>query len=158
MLDTAQVKRSGSGYQIVAPYTAHQLTMIYKFLAPEPEGRGFFDNFVLDNSRHSAYLQLDENAKNEKMKMVTDVFLFDLWSLMIPTLAEVCGCNRNWILFERDTLKSTEMLDPDSIEISKNIFYKMASQLIGEVRRINGDIPVVSNNFVLMNNGPRVVP
>ena len=156
MYDAKQVVKTRDGYRIITPYNSRQLDMIYRFLAPKPEGRGYFDNFVLNNRQRNAYWQLDESAQSEKM--VTDPFLFDLWYLMTLTLAEVCGVNRNWILFDEETPKSEVLLDPNSIEISKEIFDQMASQLIGIVRRINKDIPVVSNNFILLNNGPRVIP
>ena len=154
MLDQAQVERTGNGYRIITPYTPKQLTMIYSFLAPEPEGRGYFDNFVINNSLHSTYWQLSASAQIEKM--ITEPLLFDLWYLMTMTLVEVCGCNRNWILFEKDTPKSTELIDFNSVELNKQTFDQMASQLIEIIHRVNNDIPVISNNVVL-TNGPRVV-
>jgi hypothetical protein len=154
MLDQAQVERTGNGYRIITPYTSEQLTMIYNFLAPEPKGRGYFDNFVINNSHHSTYWQLSASAQIEDM--ITEPLLFDLWYLMTMTLVEVCGCNRNWILFEKDTPKSTELIDFNSVELNKQTFDQMASQLIEIIHRVNNDIPVISNNVVL-TNGPRVV-
>ena len=156
LFNPAQVRRTGSGYQIIAPFTERQIAMLYSFLAPEPDGRGFFDNFVLDNSRRNAYQQLSEDGQSEKT--VNAPLLFDLWYLLTLTLGEVCGHNRNWILFHTNAPKSTELLDPNSIEISRSVFDEMACQLIGVIRRTNREIPIVSNNFVLMNNGPKVVP
>lgn len=156
MSNEAQVECTGCGYRIIASYTPQQLNMIYKFLAPEPEGRGYFDNFVLNNSSRNSYWQLSTNAQSEKK--ITDPLIFDLWYLMTITLAEVCGCNRNCILFDMVTPKSTEKLDPNSVEINKTTFDQMACQLIKVIRSINKEIPIVSNNFMLMNNGPRIIP
>ncbi len=155
MFDFSQVEQSGDRFRIIAPITAKQLSMIHEFLAPAPEGRGFFDNFVLNNTTNHAYRTIAENGQTDKY--ITDSLLFDLWYLLTTILPEVCGCNRDWILFTQDTLKSPAPIDPNSIEITKPIFDQMTQQLIAVIRGLNKDIPIISDGVRLMQNGPCLV-
>ena len=156
MFDPTQVKRVGKRYRIIAPYTSDQLTMIHRFLVPEPEGRGYFGSFVMVNTGRSGYWQLSETTLDEE-KVTSDPRLFDLWYLLTHTLPEVCGYNISGILGV-DAPRTTKKMHPEDIEMYQETFNQMAVQLIGVIRRINGDIPIVSNPIMFLNRAPKIVP
>lgn len=136
------------------PLSQEDLERVRTFLAPEPEGRSFFDNFVIENKLGEAWGVLGPGGKLRGETKARR--LFDLWQLLATVLPEAAGTNRNHILFDLSEPISDELLAPDSIQIPRSIFYEIADQLAGVVRSLDARIPIVSNGAVFMESLPRL--
>lgn len=131
-----------------------EIEKIRAFLAPEPEGRGYFDNFVIENRSAEPWGLLGSGGRLEGQ--TRDHRLFDLWLLMATVLPEAAGVNRNHILFDRNEPLSEVALAPEALRLSRALFYEIADQLCDLVRKLDPRIPIVSNGAVFMENLPRL--
>lgn len=133
--------------------TEKDLARVRAFLAPEPDGRGFFENFVIENPLGEPWgIQGSEGHLEGR---TTARRLFDLWQLVATVLPEAAGVNRNHILFEPDQPVAEEALSPDKIEMPRAVFYEIADQLRAVVRSLDARIPIVNNGAVFMETLPR---
>lgn len=135
------------------PLSADDLDRVRAFLAPEPEGRGFFENFVIDNRRNAPWGVVGPKGNLEGQSRAAR--LFDLWLLVATVLPEAAGVNRNHILFDPDEPLAAEPLPPQALRMSRSLFYQVADQLAGVVRDLEPRIPLVSNGAVFMETQPR---
>lgn len=135
------------------PLTEKQLAQVRAFLAPEPEGRGYFDNFVIENPGREPWGILGPAGSLEGRTNAPR--LFDLWQLQATVLPEAAGVNRNHVLFEPTEPLAEEGVPPNGIEMPRALFYEIADQLRGVVRSVDGRIPIVNNGAVFMETLPR---
>ncbi len=139
---------------IPSPLSPHQIELVRTFLAPEPEGRGYFDNFVIDNPLGETWGLLGPEGRLEGQTSARR--LFDVWQLMATVLPEVAGVNRNHILFEATQPLAEAAPSPASLHISRRVYYEIAGQLMDLVRGLDARIPLVSNGTVFLENLPRL--
>jgi hypothetical protein len=150
MIDPSQVKLK---YVIESPLTSEQLAALHRFLAPKPEGKGFLPNFILNNRSHTAYWKLDDEGREQEM--TSDPKLFDLWKCVALCLAAICGYDYSGIFSEQPDADHG-LFDPSDAEIRNALLSEIARQVIAVVRTLDGDIPIVSNNAVLMGQLPYI--
>jgi hypothetical protein len=131
-----------------------EIEKIRTFLAPEPEGRGYFDNFVIENRSAEPWGLLGSGGHLEGQTRAHR--LFDLWQLMATVLPEAAGVNRNHILFAPDEPLSEVALAPEALRLPRALFYEIADQLADLVRELDPRMPIVSNGAVFMENLPRL--
>lgn len=137
------------------PLDEQDLEGVRRFLAPEPEGRGYFENFVIQNPAGEAWGILGSGGRLEGQTSARR--LFDLWQLVATVLPEAAGANRNHILYEDSAPLAAEPLSPQAIQVSRSVFYRIADQLAGVVRGLDPRIPLVSNGSVFLESLPKLL-
>jgi len=131
-----------------------QIEQVRTFLAPEPEGRGYFDNFVIENPLGEPWGLLGPAGRLEGQTSARR--LFDVWQLVAAVLPEMAGVNRNHILFEAARPLAAEAVSPGSLQVSRHLYYEIAGQLMDVVRGLDPRIPLVSNGSAFLENLPRL--
>jgi len=131
-----------------------QIEQVRTFLAPEPEGRGYFDNFVIENPLGEPWGLLGPARRLEGQTSARR--LFDVWQLVAAVLPEMAGVNRNHILFEAARPLAAEAVSPGSLQVSRHLYYEIAGQLMDVVRGLDPRIPLVSNGSAFLENLPRL--
>ncbi len=139
---------------ISSPLSSQQIQQVRVFLAPEPEGRGYFDNFVIENPLGQTWGLL--GSEGHLQGQTTARRLFDVWQLVATVLPEVAGVNRNHILFEAHQPLSETALPPQALQMSRRVFYEIAEQLMDVVRSLDARIPLVSNGSLFLEILPRL--
>lgn len=139
---------------IQRPLSADEVRRVRAFLAPEPEGRGFFENFVIENLAGEPWGLLGSQGHLEGQTRARR--LFDLWQLVATVLPEAAGVNRNHVLFEAGAPLAEAPLSPKELRIPRQVFYQVADQLRALVRELDPRIPIVSNGVVFMESLPRL--
>ena len=150
-----QIKRLGVGFQILTPFKKEQLDRIYNLLSSGSTNERLFNNFILLNNGRASYWQLSDTG--ESANMTNSSNLFDIWKLMFLIIPELCGYNKNWILFDKNTPKYPWVLHPDLVYVTNEIFKYMTEQLIGVIRRISHDIPIISNSIEMIRRAPHII-
>jgi hypothetical protein len=149
-----QARKMGVGYMILTPFKEHQLDKIFNFLSSDADGETRFDIFVLRN-KGQYYWELSELG--EEVSMVNDSRLFDIWKLLFLIIPELCGYNKNWILFDKKCPKYPWPLHPGMFVITNEIFSYMTEQLVRVVKQIDQNIPMISNGVEILLHGPRII-
>ncbi len=149
-----QIEKLGVGYKILTPFKEQQLDKILEFLNSGADEERLFDSFVLRNNGQY-YWELSESGKS--VSRINDSRLFDLWKLMFLIIPELCGYNKNWILFDKKHPKYPWLLHPSLIKVTNEVFSYMTEQLIQVVKQIDQNIPIISNGFEMMSHGPHII-
>lgn len=152
-----QITKHGDKFYILKEFSADQLSKIRTFLRTDisKHDDSVFRAFVFFNNQKADYYSINDDGSSGPQ--VDEDYMFDLWYLLFLILPEVCGFNRNWILFDRDTELSSSPMLPDNIIICKETFERMSSQLIELTREIEPKITIFSNGTMLLTNGPRIL-
>ncbi|MCD6569547.1 MAG: hypothetical protein J7L53_02465 [Deltaproteobacteria bacterium] len=149
-----QMERNKNGkIKINRPFTLAQLGNIRSFLSPEPDGMGYFRNFVLINRNSDSYTTLNWIAKEQDRS--TSEHLFDIYKLFFYILGSLCGYDKVGIFGVANSIG--EPINPDDIILTNSLFVAMTSQLIAVVKEIEPDIPVIFFAPSYMGKCPKIL-